>query len=73
MTYDCSPAAAVIVSGLVAQFENRIPSQLEVNTTEKRVSIYPRRFEKLEKVLEYVSLSDIIFEQEAVNVQLTAI
>lgn len=73
MTYDCSPATAVIVSGLVAQFENRIPSQLEVNTAEKRVSIYPRRFEKLEKVLEYVSLSDIVFEQEAVNVQLTAI
>lgn len=72
MTYDCAPATAVIVSGLVARFENKIPSQFEINIAEKRVNIYPQRFEKLEKVLEYVSLSDLIFEQDAVNVKLIA-
>ncbi|MGN1220107.1 MAG: hypothetical protein ACI4TU_04130, partial [Candidatus Cryptobacteroides sp.] len=57
-------------SGLVAQLEESIPSGLEIKTTEKRVNIYLQRFDKAEKMLEYLALSDIIFEQDAVNVKM---
>ena len=70
MTYDCAPATAMIISGLVAQLGKSIPGGLEIKTTEKRVNIYLQRFEKAEKMLEYLALSDIIFEQDAVNVKM---
>lgn len=70
MTYDCAPATAMIISGLVAQLENSIPSGLEIKTTEKRVNIYLQRFEKAEKLLEYLALSNITFEEDTVNVRM---
>ena len=38
-----------------------------------RVNIYPQRFKQIEKVLEYVSLSNITFEGNSVNVALTMV
>ncbi len=71
MSYDCGTAASLMIAGVVAYLEEKIPDGLDVNTTDKRVNIYPQRFKQLEKVLEYVALSDIAFEEDAVRIALS--
>ena len=68
LSYDCGTAASLMIAGVVAYLEEKIPSGVEVNTSDKRVNIYPQRFGQLEKALEHVSLSDITFEEQNVNV-----
>ena len=71
MSYDCGTAASLMIAGIVAYLEEKIPSGIEVNTTDKRVNIYPQRFKQIEKVLEYVALSNITFEENSAKVALT--
>lgn len=73
LTYECGKAASLIVAGVVAYLEEKIPSGIEINTDDRRINIYPQRFEQLEKVLTYVALSDITFEDSAVNVSLSMV
>lgn len=73
MTYDCAPATALIVGGIVAHLEKAVPSGLEINTTDKRVNVYLQRFEQIEEALEHVSLSNITIEEDAMNVALTIV
>ena len=70
MTYDCAPATALIIGGIVAHLEKTVPSALQSNTTDKRVNVYLQRFEQIEEALEHVSLSNITFEEDALNVAL---
>lgn len=70
MTYDCGTPASLMIAGVVAYLEENIPSGIEVNTTDKRVNIYPLRFKQIEKVMEYIALSDIYFEESSVNIAL---
>lgn len=71
MSYDCGTAASLMIVGVVAYLEEKIPSGIEVNTTDKRVNIYPQRFKQVEKALEHVALSNIAFEENSVNVGLS--
>lgn len=73
MSYDCGAATSLMTTGAVAYLEETILSGVDVNTTDKRVNIYPMRFKQLEKVLEYVALSNITFEEYAVNVELSMV
>ena len=73
MSYDCGTAASLMIAGVVAYLEEKIPSGIEVNTTDKRVNIYPQRFKQVEKALEYVALSSIAFEENSVNVGLSMV
>lgn len=71
LSYKGSTAAAHMISGAVAYLEEKIPSGIEVNTGQKQIKIYPHRIKQMEKVLEYVTLSNIVFEDNTVNVGLT--
>ena len=73
LSYECGTPASLMIAGVVAYLEEKIPSGIEVNTIDKRVNIYPQRFKQLEKALEYVSLSDMIFEENSANVVLTIV
>ena len=73
MSYDCGTAASLMIAGVVAYLEEKIPSGIEVITTDKRVNIYPQRFKQVEKALEYVALSNITFEESSVNVGLSMV
>ena len=73
MSYDCGTAASLMIAGVVAYLEEKIPSGIEVITTDKRVNIYPQRFKQVEKALEYVALSNITFEENSVNVELSMV
>ena len=70
LSYECGTPASLMIAGVVAYLEEKIPSGIEVNTTDKRVNIYPQRFKQIEKVLEYVELSNITFEENSANVVL---
>ena len=73
MSYDCATAASLMIAGVVAYLEEKIPSGIEVNTTDRRVNIYPLRFKKVEKALEYVALSNIVFEENSLNIGLSMV
>lgn len=73
LSYECGTPASLMIASVVAYLEEKIPSGIEVNTTDKRVNIYPQRFKQIEKVLEYVALSNITFENNAVNVSLLVV
>lgn len=73
MSYECGMPASLLIAGAIAYLEEKIPSGIEVNTTDKRVNIYPQRFKQIEKVLEYVALSNITFEVNSANVALTMV
>ena len=70
LSYECNTPASLMIAGVVAYLEEKIPSGIEVNTIDKRVNIYPQRFKQIEKVMEYVALSNIIFEENSANVVL---
>ena len=73
ISYDCGTAASLMIAGAVAYLEEKIPSGIEVNTTDKRVNIYPQSVKQLEKALEYLALSNIVFEENSVNVALSLV
>jgi len=73
LSYDCGTPASLMIASVVAYLEEKIPSGIEVNATDKRVNIYPQRFKQIEKALEYVALSDITFEENSMNIAISII
>ena len=73
MSYECGTAASLMIAGIVAYLEDRIPSGIEVNATDKRINIYPKRFKQIEKTLEYIALSNISFEENSINIALSVV
>jgi hypothetical protein len=73
LSYECGTPASLMIAGVVEDHEEKIPSGIEVNTTDKRVNIYPQLFKQIENVLEHIALSNIIFENNSANVELTMV
>ena len=73
LSYECGSPASLMIAGVVAYLEEKIPSGIEINTADKRVNLYPHRFQQMEKVLEYIALSNISFEDNAVNITLARV
>lgn len=48
---------------IVAYLEEKIPSGIKVNIADKRINVYPQRFERLEDVCEHTSLTNIAFQR----------
>ena len=57
-----------MVGGVVTYFKQIIPDGVDVNTTTRQVNIYPQLIKQLNKALNYVALSDIVLEEDFVNV-----
>lgn len=73
MSYDCGKPASLMIAGIVAYLEEKIPSGIEVNTADKRINVYPLRFERLENVCEHVSLTNIAFQENSIEIELTVL
>lgn len=73
LSYECGTPASLMIAGVVAYLEEKIPSGIEVNTTDKCLNIYLQIFKQIEKAFEYVSLSDITFEEDLINVAISII
>lgn len=66
LSYDCSAAASMIISGVVSFLESKIPAGVKVDTASKKVYIYLDVINGLDKVLQYVTPSDIYFDTDAI-------
>lgn len=73
MSYECGNAASLMIAGVVAYLDEKIPNGIEVNVKDKRVDFYLLRFKRVGKILENVALSNISFEDNSVNVQLSMV
>lgn len=71
MPYVQLEAAALLIGGIVGFVKSNIPDGIEVNTVDKRIKIYPLQIKKLEKVFEYISLTDIYFTDDATHIAFT--
>lgn len=50
-----------------------IPDAVRVDTEQRSVQILPKRIKGLDKALEYLKLSDIIIDDDAIRVIVTAV
>ena len=66
LSYDCSAAASMIISGVVSFLQSKIPAGVKVDTASKKVYIYLDVINGLDKVLQYVTPSDIYFDTDAI-------
>lgn len=73
ISYNCGAAAALMIAGVVTYLKENIPNGVDVNTTDRKVKIYPQQIEQVEKALEYVALSDITFDENSINIALLLI
>jgi hypothetical protein len=68
LSYDCSAAASMIISGVVSFLQSKIPAGVKVDTTSKKVYVYLDVINGLEKALQYVTPKDIQFETNVIHV-----
>ena len=69
LSYDCSAAASMIISGVVSFLQSKIPAGVKVDTTSKKVYVYLDVINGLEKVLQYVTPTDIYFDAAVIYVR----
>ena len=67
LSYDCGKGASFVITGAVAYLEQKMPKVIEVNTADKRITVYPQQIKELEKVLEHVALNTVKFEGNSIN------
>lgn len=69
LSYDCSVAASMIISGVVSFLQSKIPAGVKVDTTSKKVYVYLDVINGLEKALQYVTPTDIYFDAAVIYVR----
>ena len=68
LSYDCSAAASMIISGVVSFLQSKIPAGVKVDTTSKKVYVYLDVINGLEKALQFVTPKDVQFETNVIHV-----
>lgn len=69
LSYDCSAAASMIISGVVSFLQSKIPAGVKVDTASKKVYIYLDVINGLDTVLQYVMPKDIQFDEDVIHVK----
>ena len=73
LTYDCGSAMSLIVSGVVELLHSKLPDAVVVDANSKSITVYPKKIKGAEGVLQYLRLSDIVFDDNAIKVIITAV
>ncbi|MBR5893565.1 MAG: hypothetical protein IKZ37_08025 [Bacteroidaceae bacterium] len=73
LTYDCGSAMSLIVSGVVELLHSKLPDAVVVDANSKSITVYPKKIKGAEGVLQYLRFSDIIFDDNAIKVIITAV
>lgn len=73
LSYECNTGLSLILSGVVSLLNKEIPDAVRVDTEQRNVQILPKRIKGLDKALEYLKLSDIIIDDDAIRVIVTAV
>ena len=71
LTYKSNSALEFVINGIVSFVTENVPTGVEIDTTARRVKVYPHKFEKLEKALELVELKDVVFENDEIKAVLS--
>ena len=71
LTYKSNSALELIINGIVSFVTENVPTGVEIDTTARRVKVYPHKFEKLEKALEFVELKDVVFDNDEIKAVLS--
>ncbi|MBQ8044912.1 MAG: hypothetical protein IJ269_01005 [Bacteroidales bacterium] len=66
LSYDCSKAISLVVSGVVTYLEEKMPAAVDVDTAARTIKLNLGKIDKLEAVLEYMALTDIAFAENEV-------
>lgn len=73
-SYNCSNIVAGLLKGFILLVEEKIPkNEIEISTDERKVRIHLSEIKQLEKVLEYVAPTEIVFKEDLVNICLRMI
>lgn len=67
VSYQCSNAVNLLISGTVGHIGNKLPKDVEIDTAEKRINVFLEQIDELEKALKYVQLEDIRFSADGVE------
>lgn len=73
LSYECNTGLSLILSGVVSLLNKEIPDAVRVDTEQRNIQILPKRIKGLDKALEYLKLSDIIIDDDAIRVIVTAV
>ena len=68
LTYDCGSAMSLIISGVVELLRSKLHDVVNVDTTTKSITVYPKRIKGEEGVLQYLRLSDMVFDDNAIKI-----
>lgn len=66
LSYDCSKAISLVVSGVVTYLEEKMPAAVDVDTAARTIKLNLGKIDKLKAVLEYMALTDIAFAENEV-------
>ncbi len=73
-SYNCSNIVTGLLKGFIFLIEKKIPKhEIEISTDDKKIHIHLNAFKQLEKVLEYVAPTEIVFKEDSVNIGLRMI
>ena len=70
MSYECSKAISLLISGAIAHIEENIPKGIEIDTDSKRINVYPENVTELKNVLAYLSLSGVHISESGMEITL---
>ena len=66
LSYDCSKAISLVVSGVVTYLEEKMPAAVDMDTAARTIKLNLGKIDKLKAVLEYMALTDIAFAENEV-------
>lgn len=69
-SYDCGKAASVMIAGIAAYLNDKIPEGIEVNLTKKHINVYPTYWNDVKNILKYMRIKNVSFDNVGVNVVL---
>lgn len=73
LSYDCSMPVSLLIAGAVGHLQNRIPEGVDIDVDGKRVNVYLQSVDKLKHLCEHVSLTDITFSENSIDVSFTLV
>ena len=73
LSYECNTGLSLILSGVVSLLNKETPDAVRVDTEQRSIQILPKRIKGLDKALEYLKLSDINIDDDAIRVIVTAV
>ena len=67
LSYDCSKAMTLLITGAVELLNEKIPGGVRVDTTNKRLELCLSQIEGVDKALTYIQPNDLLFNPDCVD------